>query len=154
MQILLNVNLSLNQSLLTFLLYVRQASMTQTILEVSLRGVIFLKSKRIVAWALCLENSVGSYVLGQLHFTQCGGTFDYSHADWDALLDHLRNVPWEVIFKLIASTVANGFFDWVQVGIYVYIPHCKYQVKPHSSPWLSTVCAAAIVHRNHFFHFY
>ena len=71
MQIFLNVNLSLNQSLLTFLLYVRQASMTQTILEVSLRGVIFLKSKKIVAWALCLENSVGSYVLGQLHFTQC-----------------------------------------------------------------------------------
>ena len=36
MQILLNVNLSLNQSLLTFLLYARQAWMTQTILEVSL----------------------------------------------------------------------------------------------------------------------
>ena len=80
--------------------------------------------------------------------------YDYSHADWDALLDHLRNVPWEVIFKLSASTVANGFFDWIQVGIYVYIPHCKYQVKFHLSPWLSTVCAAAIVHRNHFFHFY
>ena len=70
MQILLNVNLSLNQSLLTFLLYVRQAWMTQTILEVSLWGVVFLKSKKIVAWALCLENSVGSYVLGQLHFIQ------------------------------------------------------------------------------------
>ena len=27
----------------------------------------------------------------------------------------------------------------------------KYQIKPHSSPWFSASCAAAIVHRNHFF---
>ena len=38
--------------------------------------------------------------------------------------------------------------------MYVYIPHRKYQVKPHSSPWFSASSAAAIVHRNHFFHFY
>ena len=31
------------------------------------------------------------------------------------------------------------------------IPHCKYQVKPHSSPWFSAACAAGIVHRNNFF---
>ena len=41
-----------------------------------------------------------------------------------------------------------------QVGIDVYIPHRKYQVKPHSSPWFSAACAAAIVHRNHFFRLY
>ena len=46
------------------------------------------------------------------------------------------------------------FCEWVQVGIDVYIPHCKYQVKPHSSPWFSAACAAAIVHRNHFFYLY
>ena len=46
------------------------------------------------------------------------------------------------------------FCEWVQVGIDVYIPHCKYQVKPHSSPWVSSACVAAIVHRNHFFHWY
>ena len=34
----------------------------------------------------------------------------------------------------------------------VYIPHRKYQVKPHSSSWFSSACAADIVHRNHFFH--
>ena len=33
----------------------------------------------------------------------------------------------------------------------MYIPHRKYQVKPHSSSWFSSACAAAIVHRNHFF---
>ena len=34
------------------------------------------------------------------------------------------------------------------------ISYQKYQVKPHSSPWFSPACAAAIVHRNHFFHLY
>ena len=45
---------------------------------------------------------------------------------------------------------ASEFSEWVQVGIDVYIPHCKYQVKHHSSPWFSAVCAATIVHRNFF----
>ena len=77
--------------------------------------------------------------------------YDYSHADWDGLCGHLRDVPWEDIFKLGASAAASEFCDWVQVGIDVYTPHRKYQVKPHSSPWFSAACAAAIVHRNHFF---
>ena len=79
--------------------------------------------------------------------------YDYSCADWDGLCDHLRDVPWEDIFKLGASAAASEFCEWVQVGIDVYIPHRKYQVKPHSSPWFSAACAAAIVHRNHFFSF-
>ena len=78
-------------------------------------------------------------------------TYDYSHADWDGLCDHLRDVPWEDIFKLSASAAASEFCDWVQVGVDVYTPHRKYQVKPHSSPCLSAACATAIVHRNHFF---
>ena len=80
--------------------------------------------------------------------------YDYSRADWDGLHDHLRDVPWEDILKLGASTAASEFCEWVQVGIDVYIPHRKYQVKPHSSPWFSAACAAAIVHRNHFFRLY
>ena len=32
---------------------------------------------------------------------------DYSHADWDGLRDHLRDVPWEHTFKLSASTAAS-----------------------------------------------
>ena len=82
--------------------------------------------------------------------------YDYSRANWDGLLDHLRDVPWEDIFKLGASAVASEFCEWVQVGIdiYIYIPHRKYHVKPHSSRWFSAVCAAAIVHRNHFFRLY
>ena len=60
--------------------------------------------------------------------------YDYSHTDWDGLCDHLRDVPWEDIFKLGASAAASEFCEWVQVGIDGYIPHRKYQVKPHSSP--------------------
>ena len=63
----------------------------------------------------------------------------------------MRDVPWEDIFKFSASAAASEFCELVQVGIDVYIPHRKYQVKPHSSPWFSAACAAAIVHRNHFF---
>ena len=47
--------------------------------------------------------------------------YDYSRADWDGLCDHLRDVPWEDIFKLGASAAASEFCEWVQVGIDVYI---------------------------------
>ena len=80
--------------------------------------------------------------------------YDYSRADWDGLHDYLRDVPWEDIFKLSASAAATEFCGWVQVGIDVYIPHCKYQVKPDSSACFSAAFAAAIVHRNRFFRFY
>ena len=66
----------------------------------------------------------------------------------------MRDVPWKDIFKLGASAAASEFCEWIRVGIDVYIPHRKYQVKPHSSPWFSAACAAAIVHRNHFFRLY
>ena len=77
--------------------------------------------------------------------------YDYSCADWDGLCDHLRDVPWEDIFKLGASAAASEFCEWVQVGIDVYIPHRKYQVKPHSFPWFLAAC---VVHINHFFCLY
>ena len=66
----------------------------------------------------------------------------------------MRDVPWEDNFKLSASAIASGFCEWGQVGIDVHIPHRKYQVKPHSSPWFAGTYAAAIVHINHFFRLY
>ena len=80
--------------------------------------------------------------------------YDYSRADWDSLRDHLTDVPWEDISKLGASAAAREFCEWVQVGIDVYIPYRKYQVKPHSSRLFSVACAAPVAHRNHFFHLY
>ena len=52
--------------------------------------------------------------------------YDYSCVDWDGLRGHLRDVPLEDIFKLSASAPASEFWEWVQVGIDVYIPHRKY----------------------------
>ena len=36
-------------------------------------------------------------------------TYDDSRADWGGLRDHLRDVPWEDIFKLRASAAASDF---------------------------------------------
>ena len=45
------------------------------------------------------------------HCIACG----HSHTDWDGLRDHLRDAPWEDIFKLGASS-ASEFCGHVQVG--------------------------------------
>ena len=60
--------------------------------------------------------------------------YDCSSSIWKDLRDHLRDVPWEDIFKFNASAVASKFCEWIQVGIDVHFPHRKDQVKPHSSP--------------------
>ena len=65
--------------------------------------------------------------------------------DWDA--------PWQDIFKLSASAAASEICGWVKVGIDVYIPRRKYQVKPLSSTWFSAACSAAIAN-NFFFRLY
>ena len=59
----------------------------------------------------------------------------------------------EDIFKLGTSGAASEVCEWIQVGIDLYIPNKKYQVKPHSSLWFSAYCAVAIVHRNQIFLF-
>ena len=39
--------------------------------------------------------------------------YDYSRANWDGLRDHLRDSPWEDIFKLSASaTASNSGSGW------------------------------------------
>ena len=54
----------------------------------------------------------------------------FSCADLDGLYDHLRDIPWEDIFKLSASA-ASEFCEWVQVGIDVYTSHRK--ISGHAS---------------------
>ena len=68
-------------------------------------------------------------------------------------------IIWEIFhgrisFKLSASAAASEFCEWFHVRIDVCIPHRKYQVKLHSSPWFWAACAAVIAHRNHFFRLY
>ena len=36
--------------------------------------------------------------------------YDYSCDDWDGLHDHLRDFPWEDIFKFSAYAAANEFY--------------------------------------------
>ena len=37
--------------------------------------------------------------------------YDYSRADWDGLRKHLRDFPWEDIFKLSASAATSEFCE-------------------------------------------
>ena len=71
----------------------------------------------------------------------------------ESLCDHLRDVPWENIFKLSASA-ASEFCEWVHIGIDGYILRQMYQDKSQLSPWLSPRCAATIIHRNHLYCLY
>ena len=73
--------------------------------------------------------------------------------EWGNLSEYLRHVQWKDIFKLHTSAATSEFCEWVHVGTYAYIPHCEYQDMPHSCPWFSAACTAAIVHGNHFFVF-
>ena len=47
------------------------------------------------------------------HYIACG----YHRADWDCLCDHLRDVPWDDIFKLSATTAAHEFRKWFKLEL-------------------------------------
>ena len=68
------------------------------------------------------------------------------------LIEKIFVIIWEMFYERISLNSAPC--EWIQVGIGVYIPHWKCQVKPHSSPWFSAACATAIVYVNHFFCLY
>ena len=50
----------------------------------------------------------------------------------------------EDIFNLVTLAATSEFCEWVQIGTDVYIPHRKFQVRPHSSLWFPFVCLAVI----------
>ena len=60
-----------------------------------------------------------------------------------------RRISLNSVLLLLLVNFVSGFSLEL-----MYIPRHKYQVKPHSSPWFSAACAAAIVHRNHFIRLY
>ena len=43
--------------------------------------------------------------------------YDHCRADRDGLRDHLRDVPWEDIFKLSASAAASEFCEWFRLEL-------------------------------------
>ena len=56
--------------------------------------------------------------------------------------------------SLKAKQCGREISSWIQAGIDAFIPCRKFQARPNSSPWFSPACAAAIAHRNHYFHTY
>ena len=105
-------------------------------------------------WSCCCLSFHWLFVNSQRDVPFHHIAYDYFCADWDGLHDHLKDVPREDTFKVSASAVTSEFCEWVLVEIDLYMLHCKYHVKPHSSSWFSAVFAAPIVHRNHFFRLY
>ena len=79
--------------------------------------------------------------------------YSCSKANWNGLRGYLRDVHWLDIFKHDATYAAKEITEWVEIGIDCYIPPRKFQLQPHSSSCFSR-CAAAIAHRNHYFHQY
>ena len=64
--------------------------------------------------------------------------YDYSCADWDGLQDHLRDVPWEDIFKLLLLLLVNFVSVFRLELMYIFLTvslRLKYQVKSHSPTW-------------------
>ena len=99
--------------------------------------LVFILQRLSLHWQI--DHVVVSVSTGFPSYSQQDASFhhiayDSSRADWDGLRDHLRDVPWQYIFKLSASTASSEFCECVQAGIDVHILHRKYQVKPHSSP--------------------
>ena len=81
--------------------------------------------------------------------------YRYSKADWDGFRSYISEIPVSDIFKKHGSSkIASHVSDWIVDGMECYIPSKTYQLKPNSQPWFTPECAAAIAHRNHFFHLY
>ena len=56
---------------------------------------------------------------------------NYSCADWDGLCNHLKDVPWEDIFKLGASAAASEFCELVVKG-FLKLPNLHMLIKQNS----------------------
>ena len=95
---------------------------------------------------LCYNFSISNDLTQMVNFPTRIPDYD-SHST--ALLDFFLSSDTSI--KLGASAATREFCESIQVGIDAYIAQKKYQVKPHSSPWFSAACAAAIIHRNHLF---
>ena len=80
--------------------------------------------------------------------------FRYSKADWDSFRSFMADAPLSHFFNQDADKAACLTSEWIIAGMEAFIPSKTYQKKPNSQPWYTPECAAAIAHRNHFFHLY
>ena len=68
-----------------------------------------LRNSDHVAVSVSIDFPINSKWDAQFHRI----AYNYYRADWDGLCDNMKDVPWEDIFKLSASTVASEFCEWV-----------------------------------------
>ena len=80
--------------------------------------------------------------------------YKYSKADWCGFRTFLSQVPWGSVLSGNVNAAAQEVTEWIQIGMNTYIPTRTYQQKPHSQPWFTPECAAAICQRNFYFHKY
>ena len=79
--------------------------------------------------------------------------YDYSCANCSSLFDHLRNFHGRISLNSVPLLLLENFVSGFRLEL-IYTSLSKYQVKPHSSLWFSTACAAVLVYRSHFFRLY
>ena len=79
--------------------------------------------------------------------------WQYSKADWCGFRSFIRDIADKILSESVHKS-AHELSEWLLTGMETYIPHRTYQVKPHSQPWFTPECAAAICQRDHFFHQY
>ena len=112
-----------------------------------------LKERLPFARDLSLENSADSYLCFRLaQTTTLPRWLTFLLGSQTLTLTVL--LVWIYLFLLTLVFVLHCQILIMLLFQFPLIPHRKYQVKPHSSPWFSPAYAAAIVHRNHFFCLY
>ena len=80
--------------------------------------------------------------------------YRFQNADWCGFRTFMSQVIECLDFRGDVNSLAQELTEWLQIGMEAYIPHRTYQMKPHSQPWFTPECAAALSQRDHFFHRY
>ena len=71
--------------------------------------------------------------------------WQYSKADWCGFRSYIRDIADKILSESVHKSAHElSESKWLLTGIETYIPHRTYQVKPHSLPWFTPECAAAI----------
>ena len=77
-------------------------------------------------------------------------SYDYSRADWDGLRNHLRYIQGRISLNSMLLLLLLNFVSGFRLEL-IYISLRSSHTHLHD---FSAACAAAIVHRNHFFRLY
>ena len=110
-RILFNLNLSLNQTILTFLVYERQTWLTQLILAIShIHGpAVYVKEGLAFAHDLCLENSANCYLCFRVTLLHSVSYFFFYYKAPSFLYTVFDSISYNTDDFLSISPSANAF---------------------------------------------